>query len=81
MCEQERESVGESDRETATTSRYKGMLPVASDYPQVKSIWFRRSHLTESVYNVVLQKSIPAQIRQLILYLTINDLKNSLTNL
>jgi len=33
--------------------------------------WFadvRVSYLTESIYKVVLQKSIPAQIRQLILY-------------
>ena len=30
------------------------------------------SYLTESVYNVVLQKSIPAQIRQLFLYIS-ND--------
>ena len=29
-----------------------------------------RPYLTESVYQVVLQKSIPAQIRQLILYIS-----------
>ena len=29
---------------------------------------FHQLHLTESVYKVVLQKLIPAQIRQLILY-------------
>jgi len=31
-----------------------------------------RSYLTESVYKVVLQKSIPEQIRQLILYISNN---------
>ena len=30
----------------------------------------RRSYLTESVYKVVLQKSIPAKIRQLMLYIS-----------
>ena len=31
------------------------------------------SYLTESIYKVVLQKSIPAQIRQLILYISNNQ--------
>ena len=30
-------------------------------------------YLTESVYKVVLQKSIPAQIRQRILYISIDE--------
>ena len=29
----------------------------------------KRTHLTENVYKVVLQKTIPAQIRQLVVYL------------
>ena len=40
----------------------KGMPP--ADVPALG-----RSHLTESVHNVVLQKSIPAQIRQRILHM------------
>ena len=38
--------------------------------PRKPAVWFEKSrfYLTKSVYRVVLQKSIPAQIRQLILY-------------
>ena len=40
-------------------------LPVRVDGTQTL---FERSHLTERVYKVVLQKLVPPQIRQLILY-------------
>jgi hypothetical protein len=35
--------------------------------------WLPPSYLTENVYQVVLQKSFPAQIRQLILYISYDE--------
>jgi len=35
--------------------------------------WLPQSYLTENDYNVVLQKSFPAQIRQLILYISYDE--------
>ena len=53
-----------------TTQRYRAP-PGAGDRG-----WVPPDYLTESVDTVVLQKSIPAQIRQLILYIT--TVKNEL---
>ena len=51
-------------KDLLTTQRYRAS-PGAGDRG-----WVPPDYLTESVDTVVLQKSIPAQIRQLILYIT-----------
>jgi len=43
------------------------------------AMWLAQVYLTEGVYEVILRMLIPAQIRQLILY--ISNIKNKLTNL
>ena len=42
----------------------------ASAMPRIRYV--RQLYLTESVYKIVVQKSIPAQIRQLTLYMSNN---------
>jgi len=48
----------------------KGVIRQASAYLNMN--YHMHVYLSESVYKVVLQKSIPAQIRQLILYISNN---------
>ena len=57
------------ERVDSTRARF---LPAQSPPTPIPSFWLslesRRVYLTDSVHKVVLEKSIPAQIRQLILY-------------
>ena len=48
------------------------VFTVEPDYESYTSLGFRGAYLTD-FFEVVLQKSIPAQIRQLILYISNNE--------
>jgi hypothetical protein len=62
-----------------TVPGFSMMDKISNQVVGATAMWLAQVYLTEGVYEVILRMLIPAQIRQLILY--ISNIKNKLTNL